>query len=599
MTIALATLPGSTSELGEGSCTFSWSAGGSWVLNSNSCSNGSPVAPTTPGTTPGEIKSGTCSLIVPDDPVYIHTLLQDPNGKIDEMVEKHHSQSLSRLLCQNAAVVINRGNSCIIHNYEQTPPPRINQLVIPTGSTRWSYCLLLADDDIKERIYTACSNGSKSMNLIFGTPITGREEKEHAITLTVKVLPPRRLSPKSDDESLNNLWILPVVDERYAWQFAHTGDLSGTIAASETDYAIPNNAVDILLDQLGVTYLNVGVNDAYDDIKPSCLSKNDYENLPIVLDSILAHFGQRLAVDIGTWSTAAEKYQEVTFDNPPAGKTRFVTVDGTNSKEIYDNNLLGKIGLRACTWATATTLTTSASSAAFTVGKPYIVAGGMISSHGTTVTPHTAYASTPSSVDLQTVSNTYVNKTPGNEYKTLNVTAIWRTEFDESPSSGMQDQMGRDYFYQFFRQYDWTFAGVQPWQQGYFDDYMVYRQAWNSKTCTYDATTRVCSRQPNLTGEWAGPPVSRIEAVLQEDLDSPASSTTTPTTANVYYLKTNSDGTMTVVDGLHSVTNNDPDLAGNRGTYCRIELIGGRWKFYYVGCAAQQDLIDAMALLEA
>jgi hypothetical protein len=45
--------------------------------------------------------------------------------------------------------------------------------------------LLLADEAIKQAIYTACDNGSTSMNLTFGTPIADREEKNHAITLTV------------------------------------------------------------------------------------------------------------------------------------------------------------------------------------------------------------------------------------------------------------------------------------------------------------------------------------------------------------------------------------------------------------------------------
>lgn len=527
----------------------------------------------------------------------INTLLQDPDGKIDELVEKYHSHALSRLLCQSAAVNVVRGNGCIIHNYEQTPSPKINQLVIPTGSTRWSYCLLLADDDIKNQIYEACDNGSTSMNLIFGTPITGREEQEHAITLTVKVLPPRRISPHSDDETLNTLWIIPVVDDRYTWQFAHTGDLSAIVADSEI--TAPNDAVEVLLDQLSVDYINVGVNTAH-TLTPSCLTKNDYENLPIVLDSIAAHYGQRLVVDIGSYDTVTDRYQNVIFESSPGGETRFALIDGLNSKHVYDNNLLGKLGLRECTWASSTNATPNASAENYIVGKPFVVAGGMISSYGTSaIPPHVPYASTPSSVDIQTTAGTYVNKIPGAEYKTTSVTAIWRTEFDEEPPEAMADQMGRDYFYQFYRQFDWTFAGVQPWQQGYFDDYMVYRQTWNPKTGTYDAFTRVCSRQPNLTGEWVGRASDRIEAVLQEDLESPVSSTSAPTSANVYYLKSTADGSLEVIEGTHSITNVDPDLAANRGTYCRIEQIGGRWKFYYVGCGPQQDLIDAMDVIEA
>jgi hypothetical protein len=506
MTIALAPLPRAYKETpGTGSVTYQWN-GTSWISYSGSCTSGNSYPPETPGTVVNETASGTCA-IREDLTEVINTLLQDPEGKIDEMVEKYHSHALSRLLCHNAAVNANRGNGCIIHNYEQTPPPRINQLVIPTGSTRWSYCLLLADDDIKNRIYVACDRGSTSMNLIFGTPITGREEQEHAITLTVKVLPPRRISPHSDDETLNNLWIIPVVDDRYTWQFAHTGDLSGTVA--DSSITEPDDAVELLLDQLGVDYLNVGVNTVH-TLTPSCLTKNDYENLPIVLDSIATHYGQRLVADIGSYNTVTGKYDVIEFETSPGGETRWALIDGLNSKYVYDNNLLGKLGLRACTWGGGgASLSTNASSADYIVGRPFVVAGGMISSYGTSaVPPHVAYASTPSSVDIQTTAGEYVNKTPGSEYKTMAITAIWRTEFDEDPSTGMKDQLGRDYFYQFYRQFDWTFAGVQPWQQGYFDDYMVLRQTWNPKTCQYDAFTRVCSRQPNLTGEWVKPGVS-------------------------------------------------------------------------------------------
>ena len=521
----------------------------------------------------------------------INTLLQDPDGKIDELVEKYHSQSLSRLLCQNAAVVVNRGNGCIIHNYEQTPAPRINQLVIPTGSTRWGYCLLLADDDIKDQIYVACDNGSVSMNLIFGTPITGRQEKEHAITLTVKVLPPRRLTPQSDDESLNCLWIIPVVDDRYTWQFAHTGDLSGLVA--DSNITAPDDAVEVLLDQLGVDYLNVGVNTVH-TLVPSCLTKNDYENLPIVLDSIAAHYGQRLVADIGSYNTVAGRYEEVLFETPPGGETRWALIDGLNSQYVYDKNLLGELGLRTCTWGGGgASLSTSAAAANWIVGTPFVVAGGIISSYdNTAVPPHTPYASTPSSVDIQTTSGVYVNKTPGSAYKTTAITAIWRTEFNETPSAGMESQLGRDYFYQFFRQFDWTFAGVQPWQQGYFDDYIVYRQTWNPKTGTYDAYTRVCSRQPNLTGEWVAEPVNRLKGVIATDLTAPSTTLAAATSCTVRIIRDKEDGTREVTAEEKTAWNDDPTLSADTGTYCRIERLNDKWWFYYVSCESQSVLED-------
>jgi len=512
----------------------------------------------------------------------IHTLLQDPDGKIDEMIERYHSQSLSRLLCQNAAVVINRGNGCIIHNYEPTPPPKINQLVIPTGSTRWSYGLLLADETIKQAIYTACDNGSTSMNLTFGTPIADREEKNHAITLTVKILPPRRLTPESDDESLNGLWIIPVVDDRYTWQFAHTGDLSGLVADSAI--TATDDAVEVLLDQLGVDYINVGVNTAH-TLVPSCLTRNDYENLPIVLDSIAAHYGQRVVADIGSYDTVTGRYNEVIFESPPGGKTRWALIDGLNSKYVFDNNLLGKLGLRDCTWGGGgSSLDVSASAADYIIGQPFIVAGGIISTFGTTVNPLTPYASTPSSVDIQTTAGTYVNKTPGSEYKTMAITAIWRTEFNESPPTGMEDQLGRDYFYQFYRQFDYTFAGVQPWQQGYFDDYMVLRQTWNPKTCQYDAFTRVCSRQPNLTGEWVTNDTPRKQGIMIDDLPAAVNTKRDPSTGRVKVLRKKTDGDLTLTTTIYTLTNRFERISIASGTYVKFEWMDDEWQPYAADC---------------
>jgi hypothetical protein len=513
--------------------------------------------------------------------VFINTLLQDPEGRIDDIVERYHTQSLSRLLCQNAAVNVVRGNGCILHNYEPLPTPKINQLVIPTGATRWSYCLLLADDERKNAIYTACNNGSTNLNLIFGSPITGRQEHEHAITLTVAVLPPRQLSPTSDDTSINKLWLIPVVDERYYWQFAHTADLSVTV--SDSVITDPNDAAELLLDQLGVDYINVGVNSAHTLI-PSCITNNDYENLPIVMDSILTHYGQRLVADIGSYNTVTGKYNQIEFTTAPGGETRWALIDGLNSISVFDNAIEGKLGLRECTWVSATNATPNASAGDYNVGKPFIVAGGVSSSYGT-VQNYTAYASTPSAVDIQTVAGTYVNKTPETgKYKTAAVTAIWRTEFNEAPPTGMQDQLGRDYFYQFYRQFDFTFAGVQPWQQTYFDDYMVIRQTWNSKTEGYDAYTRVCSRQPNMSGEWVSSTQQRLQVVMSSDLLAAVNTKRDPSTATARILRKKSNGDLTLSTDSITIVNRFTQISIDAGTTAKAEWIDGEWQLYAADC---------------
>lgn len=444
------------------------------------------------------------------EPVVIPTLMQDPGGKYEQYIEQYHTQTLSRLLCQNAAVVINRGSDTLINNYEQLPTPKINQLVIPTGATRWSYCLLLADDDIKNRIYTACDNGGDPMSLMYGSSLQGSSEDLQTIVLTVWLLPPRRLSPETNQD-LNNLWIIPVVDDRYWWQFSHTDDLSGSITDGEI--TAPDDLLDLLLAISGTETLNVKVNPLHTLI-PTCAKTNDHENLPIVIDSVCAHFGQRLVIDI--WPVSNSEYGNITPMNPTPLSTRFAVIDGVNSCYVFKSSVVGQLGLKEATWGTYGTIDSesdSASAASVNVGAPFLVAGGFgtLSNGDSAPIPRTVgpYACVPESVDIQTTDGNYTNITAADvsasAYKTsAGGAAVWRTKFDTEPDIAQVTQIGKDYYYQFAYQYDMTFAGVQPWQQGYFDDYMVFRQTWNPKTGGYDAYTRVCSRTPNMTGEWTG-----------------------------------------------------------------------------------------------
>ncbi len=86
----------------------------------------------------------------------------------------------------------------------------------------------------------------------------------------------------------------------------------------------------------------------------------------------------------------------------------------------------------------------------------------------------------------------------------------------------------------------------------------------------------------------------RRSAVLAEALTAPASSLAVATECDIYFIDLKSDGTQEVIDGIKVAYNDDPDLTGDRGTYCRVERHNGRWMIYYVGCAPQSVLTAAM-----
>ena len=128
---------------------------------------------------------------------------------------------------------------------------------------------------------------------------------------------------------------------------------------------------------------------------------------------------------------------------------------------------------------------------------------------------------------------------------------------------------------------------------------MVLRQTWNPKLNCYDAYTRVCSRQPNLTGEWTGSFQAFRRAVLGGDLGSPVSSLAEPTVCTMYFLRLKADGTSEIVPESFVGYNDDPSLSGIRGTYCRVQMLDGLWRIYYMGCDEQTALITALDELEA
>ena len=405
-----------------------------------------------------------------------YTLLEDPNGVVSGYIEKYHTASLSRILCENAATVVNRGNKTIIHNYAQMPTPKINQIVIPTGATRWSHGLLLADDTTKSDIYAACNYGADPLSLVFSSTIGEEDESKSTITLTVWCLPPRRVSPETNNEDVVNLWMIPIVDERYWWQFQHVDKLSEVVVSAEiTDVEMLQLQ---LTDMTNATRINVNPKAVF-SILPSFAKLNDYENLPIMIDTANAHAGQRTVIIINSESET--------------GRNKFASISGIDSITTLDANLQGTIGLPTPN---------------ITVGTPYLVAGGKATSAGGYIDTND-YTSAPQSVDIQTTEGVYTNKTaaeasPTYRYKT-GVIGAWRTCYDETPGSELIAQTNKDYYFQFSHQFDYTFAGVQPWQQGYFDDYMVLTQNWNPKTQCYSTFTRVCSRPPNLHGEWTQP----------------------------------------------------------------------------------------------
>jgi hypothetical protein len=98
---------------------------------------------------------------------------------------------------------------------------KLNTLWWPTGASRFALGLFLAGDDTLTKIKEELDTDGKAELVL-------KEVEDEGQSITFKkmyLLPPRPLTTPSDDKQ-PRLFILPIVDQRYFWQFQDAGDFS-------------------------------------------------------------------------------------------------------------------------------------------------------------------------------------------------------------------------------------------------------------------------------------------------------------------------------------------------------------------------------------
>ncbi len=184
-----------------------------------------------------------------------------------------------------------KGIGLPVLNYPPPPLPRLNSLWMPTGATRWARGYFLATKEVKDRIVGQAHSGSANvaMDLKWGDDSPGAPA---TLETSLYLLPPFPVSgiDTSKFSGQDTLWILPLVDVRYWWQFASVDDLEVTTATTWTD----------LFDDLGTALgvdIDVGsaVASAYGSPDPNDFTRR-YDNAAMLLDAAAWSVGKRLAL---------------------------------------------------------------------------------------------------------------------------------------------------------------------------------------------------------------------------------------------------------------------------------------------------------------
>ncbi len=194
---------------------------------------------------------------------------------------------------------VDKGIGLPIVNWPAPPALRLNELYWPTGATRWACGLFLCTKAVKDRIVAKAYPGSTHVvqTLGFGDDLDGTTDTPANAT-SMYLLTPRpvtkwRNSPSGPDGGADvgnagDLWLLPLVDERYFWQYRSFGD--NTVTTSTT-WA---NLFTTLGTQLGTTIsVQSSVEGAYLNPDPTDFSRR-FDNAALMADAAAWSVGRRI-----------------------------------------------------------------------------------------------------------------------------------------------------------------------------------------------------------------------------------------------------------------------------------------------------------------
>ena len=163
-------------------------------------------------------------------------------------------------------------------NYPDEPIIRVNQLYWPTGAARWSKGYFLFHKSQIDAIKSSSSDGDTPLTLEITDGTT-------TISPSMYHLPPRKITSVNPDD--NNLYLLPVVDERYYWQFS---DSNSTGIDEDDTWA---SLFTYLEGELGGTItLTTAADASY--FKPDYIEfSRKHENIATLIDAACHSIGHR------------------------------------------------------------------------------------------------------------------------------------------------------------------------------------------------------------------------------------------------------------------------------------------------------------------
>lgn len=519
----------------------------------------------------------------------VDLLLEDPEGELAEWL--NHHLSIDDLRMYGVQPVSRYDNSLPISypNFSLPPLMRFNSLYWPTGASRWAFGLFLCTTTQLEAILekidvespapmsasTVVLNKPEQLVLVepdfFSTPIkeddfTLDPNDKVALSTSMYALPPRPITPTAYPEGL---WVLPLVDVRYFWQWRHTEDFDEGAGGACGDWDDLFTGIEDVLDvdPTGLTWESV--HDSYGQPNTVWVKRHlSYANAAVVFDAVSFSVGQRVA----RWIDG-----------------RVYSIDVTKSEEEYDHNLEGTIEEVFKKWnpLSGDEFSRKHPSAA----KPEFV---------------TVAFQTPSecdsiwnSIDEKAITHGILDYTEGLK-KLIRTTSS--DDFEDGSSTtenaDLAAQIAKDFYGWLKKRYDRSFTSIKAWNPTGFDDFVIWDFGQRKADGSYAANTRVQSAPYNFGVEQqiqqcgtAGPCEDQCHLIRFTIIsaDCVMKMATVEIDANLCGCDPDEVGsTITVSDELLCLlTEPDEDLIGRRGFAANMQDNYGncQWGILVLCCA--------------
>lgn len=417
-------------------------------------------------------------------------LLPDPEGRLERFLDSYQCLDAWRVFApQSTWQTAERGHArsgftaavnLAAPNWPFVPKPRLNTLYWPTGAARWARGLFLATGNQVQRILTeiAPSSGGATLGDSYGDLVLRDDQSgTEVVAVGMHLLQPRPISTSSrpiispSNPGEESLWLLPIVDDRYFWQWIDLGAIDPGDALDET--STWSDLWTLIQTALGTTITRAAVPADYFQPDPREFTR-EHQNIAMLMDAAAASNGQRVIRLLdGTVKC----------------------IDGLGAETALAVNLSGSQPTGGAYQTAAGNDFSTISPWSITPEKVKVVFPRY--DFGRPSCDGEVYAKevTASSMDQSTYRSNLV--------KTFFCTAF----ADKNGGSGspindldlttLAEKIARDYYLWLVKQFDYTFAGLKKWDSTGLEDFVEYCFGAHERG-QYHAYTRAYSFPPNF-----------------------------------------------------------------------------------------------------